>query len=202
MKEVKCPLTLILMVLAMVSCVAPKTVPATIPSIPERTIVATATLSTPTRTALPTPSKPMASGITGGLVEKLELEDLALGADCILVGTVENVRSEWDNDRTLIYTLIEFSIENTVKGCLNQAEVTIRVPGGQVGDESLEVSTAPTFEAGEKALVFLEMEDKGSLRVLGGFQGKVTVQNGTVLDPATSLRDFVEDIQSILGKSN
>jgi hypothetical protein len=189
MQKVKCAAMLILTLLAMAGCAEPGAVP-TIPP------------STPTHAPSPTPSEAPVPGISAGIVEKLDLEDLAVGADCILVGTVEDIKSEWNRDRTVIYTYIKFSVENSIKGCLDQKEVTIRVPGGQVGDISMHVPTAPTFEAGEKTLVFLEVEDDGSLHVPGGFQGKFTIQDNVVLGPDVPLPDFVKEIQSILQETS
>jgi len=134
-------------------------------------------------------------GISPGIVEKLGLEELATRADCILVATVEGIRSEWSRDQTTIYTYITATVEKTVKGCLDQTEITIRVPGGQVGNVAMVVSTAPEFEVGEKVLVFLEVQEDGSLGVLGGFQGKFTVEDDVVVGRGIALPDFIKAIQ-------
>ena len=133
-------------------------------------------------------------------MEKLGLEDLTLAADCILVGTVEDIKSEWNRDRTIIYTHVKFSVENSIKGCLDQIEVTIRVPGGIVGEIAMQASTAPTFENEEKVLLFLEAEED-TFRILGGFQGKLIIEDETVLGPGVSLSDFVEEIEQIINQS-
>lgn len=133
------------------------------------------------------------------MVEKLNIEDLATKAECILVGAAKGLQSHWDSQRTVIYTDVTVSVELAIKGCSNQREVLVRVPGGVVGGIAMQASSAPTFETGERVLLFLECEED-AFHVLGGFQGKLTIQNDTVLGLSVSLSDFVEEIKQILGR--
>ena len=172
--------------------VTPMEPPPTTP-LPDITPVVT---PTPSSTSGETPVAKVSSGI----VEKLSIEDLAVGAQCILVGTVEGRQSHWNSQRTAIYTDVAVSVERGIKGCSEQSEVLVRVPGGIVGEMAMEASTAPTFENGEQVLLFLEREED-AFRILGGFQGKLTIQDDTVLGPDFSLSSFVEEIERILNRS-
>ncbi len=132
-------------------------------------------------------------------MEKLDVEDLTVRAQRILAGTVKGSQSHWNSERTAIYTDIAVSVEREIKGCSGQKEILVKVPGGIVGEIAMQASTAPTFENGERALLFLEREDE-AFRVLGGFQGKLTIQDETVLGPGASLSDFVEEIEQIIDR--
>jgi len=58
--------------------------------------------------------------------------------------------------------------------------MTLRVSGGSVGDIGMRTSTDPVFQEGELVIVFLTTGVVPA-RVAGHFQGKYTVQNGTVI---------------------
>jgi hypothetical protein len=167
----------------------------------------TAKPPTPEATTAPDTSDevPLVSSSSGGMVQKLSIEDLTLKAGRILVGTVVDLRSEWNSDQTLIYTYATIAVEDHLKGTPDQMEVTVMVPGGQVGDTGISVSGVAEFSEGEKVLLFLEEGESGAFGVLGGFQGKLVIYGDKVFveGEEVPLADLVNEIQKTLtgGKS-
>ena len=132
-----------------------------------------------------------------GLVEKLTLDDLALRADSVLVGEVTDITIYQEGEGN-IYTLVTVSVEQTIKG-ESEGEVVIRVLGGEVNGQVLWVEDAPSFQSGERAVVFLE-EGEGILSVVGGFQGKFTIDENNMVSGNMLLTEFIDQIKDILAK--
>jgi hypothetical protein len=86
---------------------------------------------------------------------KLDLEDLADGAEIIIIGQVENIRCEWGLDQGTIYTIASLRIMEILKGHPNDRNLVIQIPGGTIGELSLSVSDMPDFGEQEDVLVFL-----------------------------------------------
>ena len=139
------------------------------------------------------PTPPSQSG--GGLVEKLTLDELTAKADAILVGEVTDIASYQEGEGN-IYTLITFSVEQTIKG-ESEGEVSIRIPGGEVNGQTLWVEDTPSFQLGERAVLFLE-EGEGIFSVVGGFQGKFAIDNNDMVSGNVSLTEFIDQIKGIL----
>ena len=137
-------------------------------------------------TMLPLASTEAAQAETG----KPGLEELTTGADSIIVGTVAERTSQWNDERTQIYTSVVVSVEESFKGTLSQDSIAITVPGGEVGEIGQWVSHMPSFDRGERAVLFLKKLPKAKhpkaqlpeaqLEVYGGFRGKLAVKQGKV----------------------
>ena len=130
-----------------------------------------------------------------GIVEKFTIDNLTLTADSILVGEVTDITC-FEENVGKIFTIVTFSVEQSIKGGTEDT-VSIRVPGGTVNGRTLTVEDAPSFQPQERAVVFL---DKGgdTMGVVGGFQGKFTVENDMVGDK--TLTEFVNQIEDILSR--
>src|SRR5437016_7899534 len=77
-------------------------------------------------------------------------EQLVQQAELIFQGTVTDVRSVWEGEGALrhIDTYVTFQIDENVKGQATSS-YTIRMLGGTVGDETMEVTDSPKFIVGE-----------------------------------------------------
>ncbi|MCG7850285.1 MAG: PKD domain-containing protein, partial [ANME-2 cluster archaeon] len=119
------------------------------------------------------------------------MESLAVKADSIVFGEVIQQESYWKDEK--IYTKAEISVEICIKGDIND-RITVEVPGGTVGDISAIVSNAPTFEVGQKSILFLK-----DTTVLGGNQGMFMADKaGQVLKTETSVAELIHDIKEYL----
>ena len=117
----------------------------------------------------------LVGGLSGATVlVRMEMPELARQAQQVVVGTVVHAQGEWDDDHRFIHTDVTLSVDRYVKGSGPQ-ELTLRTPGGRVGDQGQVAHGAPTFEVGERVLVFLTQWEDGTLKVLGYDQGKSTV---------------------------
>jgi len=138
-----------------------------------------------------TPTSPPQS--TGGTVGKITVEQLTAKAASIMVGKVTNIAC-YQEGKGNIYTLVTLSVEQTIKGETG-GEVAIRVPGGKVGGLEMMVTDAPSFQLGERAVVFLD-NSEGTFTVVGGFQGKFTIDSNNMVGnkPLTEFTDQIKDI--------
>src|SRR5436853_5520041 len=74
-------------------------------------------------------------------------DQLVEQAELIFQGTVTDVRSVWEGEgaQRHIDTYITFQTQDSLKGNVD-ASYTIRLLGGTVGDETMEVTDAPKFK--------------------------------------------------------
>lgn len=95
-----------------------------------------------------------------------------------VVGTVLDVRSAWNAEHTKIFTTIEIAVSENLKGDVSPGGVLTLVELGGTADETtMVVEHAPTFEAGDRVLVFTEYTPDGRLIVLGRDQGKLRLSD-------------------------
>lgn len=87
---------------------------------------------------------------------KLSLKELTIGADAIVLGEVREIQSQWSMDGSVILTIVTLQIHETLKGKINNNQILIQHPGGEVGDIGLKVSDMPSFQLKERVLVFLK----------------------------------------------
>ena len=130
------------------------------------------------------------------LVERMNLKQLTDKAEKIVLGTVNDVNSRWETEagRNLIFTYVTIGIETYVKG-RGPDTITIKIPGGKVGNITQEVSDTPRFELNEKVLLFLQ---EGGLQIVGGHQGKFAIHDSKVIGQNISVDEFIRQIRAIM----
>lgn len=106
---------------------------------------------------------------------KMDLDSLVANSDRIVVGQVVSMRSFWEDGR--IYTDTTLEVLENWKGD-ERKTVRVRQLGGRVGDMTTKVSGLARFQAGERALVFLENAGREAFIVTGLAQGKFRVALG------------------------
>ena len=78
---------------------------------------------------------------------------------------------------TRIQTDVSVEVLDNAKGAAaKQSTLTFTIPTGQVGDFVTRSSSLASFEVGERAVLFLAASDVLGWHVLGGFQGKMPVE--------------------------
>lgn len=143
------------------------------------------------------------SDLSATMLRKLSEKQLAKQAQTILIGTCTSIKSEWNEERTKIFTYITVLPKNYLKGDGNSAEITIRQLGGIVGDVGMHVDKTSVFEEGDEVLVFLKMGPKGYQRVVGLMQGKFTIQHDEETGRKTIVRKrhrYIRQKNGRLGK--
>ena len=146
--------------------------------------------------------KPPDEVTSSSLVVKLTLEELVAHADWIVVGTVTGQKSQWDADHNHIYTLVTIAVEEWGKGESDDNEIVINIPGGEVGEVTQRVEDVPSFQKGERVLVYLQPHDDGSAGVVGGWQGKFVIENGNIIGSDLSLAELVSQIKTEVNKAS
>ncbi len=112
------------------------------------------------------------------LVPRMDLPALVDRSQAVIVGTVTGKRSRWEENGGMIYTYVTVRVEEVVAGAVGRPVITIKCPGGTVGDITCEVSDVPSFSVGERAILFLRDE---FFNIVGWHQGKKPIRNGRVV---------------------
>jgi hypothetical protein len=112
-----------------------------------------------------------AAGSLSAMMVELSPAELRAQADVIVTGTVTGMTSRWDDSHSTIFTDVAVSVERFDKGNAGR-RLTVRVPGGEVGDIGMAVEDMPTFAPGQKVSLHLgRATDRGVFRLVGGGQG-------------------------------
>jgi hypothetical protein len=122
-----------------------------------------------------------ASLASATIVRSMSLDEMTRTADVVIRATVENRASNWNDERTRIYTITTLRVAHTLKGPVSVGEqIRIRQIGGSVGEITQMVSGNARFTHGEEVLVFLDRDAVQGLHyVIGMAQGKYTVNRRT-----------------------
>jgi hypothetical protein len=91
-------------------------------------------------------------------------------SDAVVRGRVVSLQSHWTADGLRIVTDVRLEVVEALKGAPGRT-ITIRQPGGTVGNIGQRVSGLASFKPGEEVVVFLERQ--GPVHVVAGLaQGK------------------------------
>ncbi len=87
-------------------------------------------------------------------VVPLSFEELVRQSSSVIYARVVDVRGQWTDDRRRIDSLVTVEVIKGLKGTA-AGELTLTVPGGQVGRYLNLLPGAPTFARGDLAVLFL-----------------------------------------------
>ena len=104
----------------------------------------------------------------------MNLKDLTVNAELIFGGTVSDIRSEKQGNT--IYTYVTFSNLQFVKGTHVGPTIEVRLSGGSVADETIEVVGMPNFVLGERNLIFLAGNHRYLCPIVGWEQGRFKIR--------------------------
>lgn len=124
-----------------------------------------------------------------GQEEQHSVEELTARADVVAVGIVVSRNAEWSVDRKRIWTRVVVAVTEQIKGTPAD-ELTLTVPGGEIGEAGEFYSHAARFTDNEEVVVFADRDVRGNLRVTAGEQGKLTVER----NPATGVKVVGEHV--------
>lgn len=138
-------------------------------------------------------------------LRKLTTEALTNKAECVAIGKVTGMRSEWNKDKTRIYTHVTISVDQYVKGERSEKYLTITHLGGEVREIGELYTHAPKFSIDEEVLIFVKKDKKNNLRITGGANGKLRITKSAVtgekmIRKTILLDDFTSQIKSIVKK--
>lgn len=100
-------------------------------------------------------------------------DELVEKAEIIFQGTVTNVSSQWvgEGAQRRIMSYVTFKVEDAMKGAAGDT-YTLRMLGGTVDGETMEVSDAPKFEVGGREIVFVENNGSQFIPLVGIMHGR------------------------------
>ncbi|MEN0067832.1 MAG: hypothetical protein AAGA48_37230 [Myxococcota bacterium] len=110
----------------------------------------------------------------------MNLDDLVAESDSIVLGTVVDTHSVWDPQGRIILTDATIKVEHSLLGDA-KAVTEVRTFGGRVDDYTVLAHGFPTFDVGNRIVVFLQAAEDGTQRVTGYQHGlyKVVQRQGT-----------------------
>jgi hypothetical protein len=104
-------------------------------------------------------------------------DQLVQQADVIFQGSVTEVKSVWEGEgaQRHISSYVTFQVQDSIKGNAG-ASYTIRMLGGTVGDETMEVTDTPKFHVGDRDILFVEHNFDQFVPLVGIKHGRLHVQ--------------------------
>lgn len=127
----------------------------------------------------------MAQQSEATMLIKKDFDSLVQEADGIIVGTVKEVKSFYDANFE-IFTFVTMADLEVVSGNYPGEEFTIRLKGGQIDGEFLELEGSPHFNTGEHVVLFVKGNGKLAVPIVGWTQGVLRVVSSenrlTVMD--------------------
>jgi hypothetical protein len=112
----------------------------------------------------------------------LSPEELMAEAESVVEGEIVEAHSYWNPERTAILTDAVLVVHDNVVGVAEQL-VDLRTFGGRVGDYKIVAHGFPTFEIGDRLLLFLRPGQDGVHAVAGYLQGQLRVRPGPGGEP-------------------
>lgn len=109
-------------------------------------------------------------------------DELVSRAEVIFQGSVTDVRSQWvgEGGQRHIVTYVTFKVDDAIKGSPG-ASYTMRMLGGTVEGQTMEVSDSPKFKIGDRDFLFVEHNGTQFIPLVGIMHGRFRVereQNG------------------------
>jgi len=104
-------------------------------------------------------------------------DQLVQQAEVIFQGSVTDVKSVWEGEgaQRHINSYVTFQVQDSIKGNAG-ASYTIRMLGGTVGDETMEVTDTPKFHVGDRDILFVEHNFDQFVPLVGIKHGLLHVQ--------------------------
>ena len=109
---------------------------------------------------------------------RMDLDDLTAESHAIVYGKIVASRAEWNNNRSMIYTIYTVEATQYLKGSLG-ASFELQEPGGERDGLMVRVPSVPVFRAGEEAVLFVWTDPKGRHQVIGFEQGAMEVRTNS-----------------------
>ena len=101
----------------------------------------------------------LAAPASATTLKRMDVEDLVAANQNVVVGQVLDARSYWNKDKTFILTDVRVSVNEVVKGNLQDSEITVTLMGGRVGELTTLIIGGAELLPGKSYLLFLNEEN-------------------------------------------
>lgn len=104
-------------------------------------------------------------------------DELVAQAEIIFQGTVTEVKSQWTGEgaQRHIVSYVTFQVDEAIKGNAG-VSYTLRLLGGTVDGQTMEVTDTPKFKAGDRDIVFVENNGTQFIPLVGIMHGRFRVR--------------------------
>ena len=110
-------------------------------------------------------------GMTGASTFlKEDVKSLKKQSEAVVHAKVLDAHSYWNADHTVIFTDVTLEVKGRLHGASDDL-IVVRVPGGTVGDFTVEMDGAPQLDLDDEVVVFLGRWKDNTPMVAGYFQG-------------------------------
>jgi hypothetical protein len=109
-------------------------------------------------------------------VRRLTLTEIRDAADTIVLGTVENSWSAWNDQGTMIQTHYRIHVEQVLRGPKQEPSLIVSFGGGATGSTSMDIAGMPQLDRGKRYLLFLYLGKPYLSPIVGFRQGIFEVQ--------------------------
>ena len=118
-----------------------------------------------------------ASALHGTTVIPPTFDELVSQAQVIFQGVVTDVRSQWvgEGAQRSIVSYVTFKVEDAMKGNPGST-YTMRMLGGTVGDQTMDVTDTPKFKVGNRDILFVENNGSQFVPLVGIMHGRFRVE--------------------------
>ena len=125
------------------------------------------------------------------------LKMLTKNSEVILTGKVSKQESKWNDNKSRIYTDVTIEVDEYLKGQNGERSITVRHPGGEVGEVGELYTHMPTFKEEEEMVLFVKIDkNDGKYRVYDGENGKIEIiKNKTSGEKFTTSNKKVADLK-------
>jgi hypothetical protein len=132
--------------------------------------------------------------------QSAKLKQLTVNADIIVTGKISRNKSNWNTEKTRIYSEATLYVDEYLKGQNSGNSVVIIYPGGEVNGVGELYTHMPKFADNEDVLVFLKKDEKG-YKVFDGEEGKMKlVKDANTGERITTSNVRFEDLKTQIKK--
>ena len=108
-----------------------------------------------------------------------DVEEIARASDRIALVSVGNVENTFI-DQSVPYTIFSVKVDTPVYNCEEGQEFSIYMTGAETDTKIMEIAGDPLLQPGDEILVFCKENPDGTYRILGGPQGRLVYDDGTL----------------------
>jgi hypothetical protein len=109
-------------------------------------------------------------------VQSVTMAELTGEAELVAIARVQDMRCEWNDDKSRIFTRVTLSVDECLKGDQAMKSVEILNPGGEVDGVGELYSHTAKFAPEEEVLIFIKKDKSDNLRVCRGINGKIPIK--------------------------
>ena len=122
-------------------------------------------------------STSLTPSVRATIAKPTDLRTMVRKADLVFTGKVLEQRTEWTNQngRKAIVTVVSFEVLDVHKGNAGR-KLDLRCPGGTIGETTLELVGMPTFQEGERCVLFVRTNASAVCPIIGIYHGKLLLQ--------------------------